>query len=645
MRAFYVLIYFFFFQTVFLLSVQAQAIQKLQAPSYAREFGKVISIDGGTAIVGAPGLTGVGYAYIFEQQNNSWGQVTNTNTELQAPSGEASTNFGASVDVSGNMAVVGDPDANSGLGLAFVFIRNNTSGDWEHIETLYPPPVQGLQQFGTDVAIYDQTVLVTLTHNPPPPETNEDNPPRFVARAYIFDSQFFYTDYSISVDYDNSQSDWSSLQIDISSNYQIVIGNPNGSEAYIADPIINEGLNEISGWAISQTLAKGTNSNFGTSVAIENNLVVVGAPNQYGGSGAVYIFDQLTEVAELRPTRSYDMVGEKFGYVVSLDNTTIVVGNNFDATVNGTTWYPAVYLFERKQQTGNWQEIIRNSGPKNNAFGHAIAASNGSILVGANKDISDRGSLYVMPSIPIITVAPPPGFGTVNRINFGDILTEPATVVDGVTIEHNYTSSLNLRVTSTNLQGTGGITFDPPNTLFSNLNPSVEKNLNLTLNPAVGGKYLVEAYTDFGDALFKITTLVHIDATISPPEPDIWLDLDTINLGNIILGQSRQVSLRIENRGTGRLDISDISFQGLVNIDPIDSLDPIQLMVDENTEILLDFIVPIDPESSGTISGQLIILSNDTDQPNTQLAITGMAQTAPQIAIDTTGINLGNVPV
>ena len=120
MRAFYLLIYFFFFQTVFLLSVQAQAIQKLQAPSYAREFGKVIAIDGGTAIVGAPGLTGVGYAYIFEQQNNSWGQVTNTNTELQAPSGEASTNFGASVDLSGNMAVVGDPDANGGLGLAFV---------------------------------------------------------------------------------------------------------------------------------------------------------------------------------------------------------------------------------------------------------------------------------------------------------------------------------------------------------------------------------------------------------------------------------------------------------------------------------------------------------------------------------------------
>jgi len=265
MRSFYVLIYFFFFQTVFLLSVQAQAIQKLQAPSYAREFGKVIAIDGGTAIVGAPGLTGVGYAYIFEQQNNSWGQVTNTNTELQAPSGEASTNFGASVDVSGNMAVVGDPDANGGLGLAFVFIRNNTSGDWEHIETLYPPAVQGLQQFGTDVAVYDQTVLVTLAHNPPPPETNEDNPPRFVARAYIFDSEFFYTDYSISVDYDNNQSDWSGLQIDISSNYQVVIGNPNGAEAYIADPIMSGGLSEISGWAISQTLAKGTNSNFGAS--------------------------------------------------------------------------------------------------------------------------------------------------------------------------------------------------------------------------------------------------------------------------------------------------------------------------------------------------------------------------------------------
>merc|ERR1711964_254306 len=95
-------------------------VQKLQLPTFAEEFGKVVAIDGNTAIIGAPGLTGIGYAYIFEQQNTNWVEVK----ELQAP--DSSINFGASVDISGDVAVVSDPDGgNDGTGQVFIFHRDN----------------------------------------------------------------------------------------------------------------------------------------------------------------------------------------------------------------------------------------------------------------------------------------------------------------------------------------------------------------------------------------------------------------------------------------------------------------------------------------------------------------------------------------
>ena len=128
MRSTRTLISIFTFQFLIFLSLQSQTVHKLQLPTFAEEFGKAVAIDGGTAIIGAPGLTGIGYAYIFEQQNSSWVQTQ----ELQAPG--SSINFGASVDISGDVAVVGDPDDEKGQ--VFIFHRDN---NWQLKESLSMP--------------------------------------------------------------------------------------------------------------------------------------------------------------------------------------------------------------------------------------------------------------------------------------------------------------------------------------------------------------------------------------------------------------------------------------------------------------------------------------------------------------------------
>jgi trimeric autotransporter adhesin len=67
---------------------------------------------------------------------------------------------------------------------------------------------------------------------------------------------------------------------------------------------------------------------FGTSVAIDGNLIAVGASGQGGSSGAVYLFERTTGIwtqqAFLKASnRAYDDV---FGQAVAISSDTVAVG-------------------------------------------------------------------------------------------------------------------------------------------------------------------------------------------------------------------------------------------------------------------------------------------------------------------------------
>ena len=87
-------------------------------------FGISVSVSGNTAVVGAYGKTlnsnlGQGAAYVFLQSGGTWNQQA----ELIASDGASSDEFGWSVSLSGNTVVAGAPNKNSSQGAAYVFVE------------------------------------------------------------------------------------------------------------------------------------------------------------------------------------------------------------------------------------------------------------------------------------------------------------------------------------------------------------------------------------------------------------------------------------------------------------------------------------------------------------------------------------------
>jgi uncharacterized protein (DUF2345 family) len=93
-------------------------------------FGFSVSINRHTVVVGANNawVRGryQGAAYVFEKPESGWADMTQT-AKLTASNASVTSNFGFSVSISGNTAVVGDPDEAVGgiqnQGAAYVFVR------------------------------------------------------------------------------------------------------------------------------------------------------------------------------------------------------------------------------------------------------------------------------------------------------------------------------------------------------------------------------------------------------------------------------------------------------------------------------------------------------------------------------------------
>ena len=133
------------------------------------EFGCSVSISGSTAVVGAFAATvGInshqGAAYVFTQPSSGWTNMTQT-AKLTASDGQANDEFGCSVAVSGNAAVVGAAYATVGAndyqGAAYVFTEHGSHwANMTQTAKLTASDGQADDEFGTSVAISGDTVVV-----------------------------------------------------------------------------------------------------------------------------------------------------------------------------------------------------------------------------------------------------------------------------------------------------------------------------------------------------------------------------------------------------------------------------------------------------------------------------------------------------
>ena len=140
----------------------------------------------------------------------------------------------------------------------------------------------------------------------------------------------------------------------------------------------------------------GAGAYFGTAVAMDGELLAVGAPLDTGNdwaSGVVYVFRRAADgwVNEGRLRASDGEVGDMLGVSVDIHDGRIVAGAWFDDDHGSNSG--AAYVFTRNDN-GAWTETAKltkpNPGPED-AFGRTVAISGERIAVGAPLD-DDAGS-------------------------------------------------------------------------------------------------------------------------------------------------------------------------------------------------------------------------------------------------------------
>ena len=134
-------------------------VKKLTASDGGNFFGISVAVSGDTILVGAWGYGVGGAAYIFQRDQggtDNWGEVK----KLTASDAEAGDRFGLSVALSGDTTLVG-AHFNGAGGAAYIFQRDQGGTDnWGEVKKLLASDAQASDNFGWSVAVSGDTAIV-----------------------------------------------------------------------------------------------------------------------------------------------------------------------------------------------------------------------------------------------------------------------------------------------------------------------------------------------------------------------------------------------------------------------------------------------------------------------------------------------------
>lgn len=361
------------------------------------EFGQSVGISNNYAIVGAPAEdAGSGRAYIFDVLNGTLLHTLDNPNEYGAAAGD---NFGWAVAVNSTNAIVtarseSAPGGGGNSGLAYIY--NAATGGLIH--TVENPNAFGTRagdQFGSSVAISSTRAIVSAF-------TENDAGGLSSGKAYIISLATGNPIHTLDNPnaFGTSPSDRFGFSVGLSDNYAIVssrdegdAGGTGSGKAYI--------FNAASG-ALLHTLDNpndfGTSAddNFGQSVAISDTYAIVGAHREddtsVTGSGRVYIFNSVTGALVHTINNPSPNTSDFFGETVAISDNYAIVGARGD---DGTgTDSGIAYIFN--PATGALVETLNNpnafGSTVDDRFGFAVGVSNSRAIVSAIREDDSGGN-------------------------------------------------------------------------------------------------------------------------------------------------------------------------------------------------------------------------------------------------------------
>jgi hypothetical protein len=360
------------------------------------QFGTSVSLSGNTAIVGAPKDDDQGEdsgsAYIDYFDGVSWVQQS----KLSPNDGQPGDWFGCSVSISGDDALVGAwqvADSGTASGAAYVFHRVGAS--WSQQAKLLAADGSAGDFFGWSVSISGDDALIGAY--------GDDDHGSCSGSAYVFRrSGSTWSQQAKLTAADGDSWDYFGYSVTLFGDH-VAVGarwdednGPNSGAAYVFDR--NLGGPNAWGQRTKLLAADGANGDdFGYSLSLSGDWLLVGGPNRDDNgadSGAVYVFlrnlggtDLWGQQAKLEPADGVSY--DHFGISVSLSGGGALIGAGDD----GDLGYQAgsAYAFQRSGSAWSEEaELHAGDGDSVDHFGCAVALSGDRAICGAYEE-DDRG--------------------------------------------------------------------------------------------------------------------------------------------------------------------------------------------------------------------------------------------------------------
>ncbi len=244
---------------------------------------------------------------------------------------------------------------------------------------------------------------------------NNDGTAANQGAAYVYTrSGAAWTQRAVLRGSDSNFSDWFGAAVSISGN-TIAVGAPIAETPVKGAAYVFTGSGST--WTQQQKLPLpsdiGVANDFGASISVSGDTVVVGArlndhgPGATAGSnqGAAYVFTRAGTVwtQQQKLTATDAGISDEFGYSVAVEGNTAVIGartDTFGTSPNTALNQGSAYVFTRTGATWTQaQKLSAFDGAAQDQFGWAVALSGTTAVVGAYLDDvegqQDQGSAYV----------------------------------------------------------------------------------------------------------------------------------------------------------------------------------------------------------------------------------------------------------
>jgi hypothetical protein len=366
-------------------------LQKLLASDgeASDQFGLTVALDGDTALIGAPKDADNGQysgsAYVFTRTDTTW----TLQQKLLASDGEAHDYFGYSVSLSGDTALIGAIGVDSFIGEAYVFIRSGTT--WTQQAQLLASDGAVYDQFGCSVSLHEDTALVGSYGH----DSNEGS-------AYVFiRTGTTWTPQAQLLASDGAENDQFGLTVALDGDTALI-----GAHWEDDNVVYDTGAAYVftrtgATWSQQQKLLASDGAaydEFGLSVSLDGDTALIGAPKNDAASipGSAYVFIRsgATWAQQDKLVASDGAAPDYFGCSVSVDEDTALIGAFWGdgiATDSGSA-----YVFIRSGITWTQQDkLVASDGEGYEEFGYSVSLHEDTALIGAFGDDSAKGSAYV----------------------------------------------------------------------------------------------------------------------------------------------------------------------------------------------------------------------------------------------------------